>query len=127
MSGTEVRTYHRSPGAVLNAPLHSGDVEARASLLLDQRDAEHLHAYGHKPGAPECTLPGREAYEQAVRAQLAETRCVVPDGAPTGQAQAIIRSVFPWAYIPDPSADAETNAARREMAARIDALEVVRG
>jgi hypothetical protein len=127
MTGADMQSYHRSPGAVLNAPVLAGDLDARATMLLDQRDSDHLRDYGHKPGDLQCTLPGREAYEQAVRVQLAESRCLVPYGAETSQAQGIIRGLFPGSYIPDPTIDADLNAARREMADRIDALQVIRG
>jgi hypothetical protein len=129
MSGAELRAYHRSPGVFLNPPRDDGDVEARVDELLDERDREHDYGYGHLPGrSPGCTLPSREAYRDAVRAQLAGARAsIIPDGCGTREAQHRIRLAAPWAYIEDPAVDAETNRARREMAARIEALEVIRG
>jgi hypothetical protein len=128
MSGAELRAYHRSPGVVYNPPGDAGDVEARVRQILDQRDKEHDDVFKHVPGAvDECTLPGREVYEDVLRAQLAERRSIFPQMCTTREAQDLIRLRNPWAFIPDPSADAETNQARWEMAARIDALEVIRG
>jgi hypothetical protein len=128
MSGAELHAYYRSPGVVYNPLRDPDDLEASVQRTLDQRDQEHRDRFGHKPGAvPECTLPGREAYEDTVRAELGEQRSIFPHGCTTREAQDLIRLQNPWAYIEDPTVDAETNQARREMAARIDALEVIRG
>jgi hypothetical protein len=128
MSGAEWRAYHRSPGVVYTRAPDAGDLETRVQEILDQRDKEHDDIYKHKPGAvEECTLPGREVYEDTLRGQLAERRSIFPFGCTTREAQDLIRLQNPRAFIYDPALDAETNRARREMAARIDALEVTRG
>ena len=126
MSGTDIQAYYRSPGVRLNVPVPGGPQSATDGLL-DQRDADHLRVYGHRPGAPECTLPDRARYEQALRAQLTEQRCVSPEGIQTRDAQDIIRGLWPEAYIPDPGGDPDVNAARRDLAARAAALGVTRG
>jgi len=119
MSGAEWRAYHRSPGVVYTRAPDAGDLETRVQEILDQRDKEHDDIYKHKPG--------REVYEDTLRGQLAERRSIFPFGCTTREAQDLIRLQNPRAFIYDPALDAETNRARREMAARIDALEVTRG
>lgn len=129
MSGADLISYSTSAGVILNAPLSSDGVRARAEQLLNERDRAHKDQFGHYPGEdPECTQPSREAYRRAAEAQVAEqVHCVIPDGCTTDEAQAIIRQLAPWEYIPDPNADPAVEQARRELAAKTAALKVTRG
>jgi hypothetical protein len=124
MSGPELAAYSRSPGVYLNQPPDDA-ARARVQRLLNERDKAHDDHYGHLPGrAPGCTLPSRQSYENFLIEQ--ERRSIIPDGCSTQEAQDLIRQRAPWAYIPDPSADPELEAARKDLARKIAALQVTR-
>jgi hypothetical protein len=120
MSGAELRAYMMSPGAVLNEA-SDGDVEERAAVVVDKARAEHLRLFGHLPGSEHCTLPGRDdaVSSAVVSLRAAAQRSVIPWGLPTAEAQAQIRRLMPYWYIPDPLADAETERARRDLAVKL--------
>jgi hypothetical protein len=127
----EWATYRTSPGYLLNTQVPAGDdVDARANLLLDARDLEHDRVYGHLPGDPGCTLPPRESYRAAARAQLAAAgqRCRIPGGCETREAQALIERLAPWEFFEHADEDPALAEARRDLAAKVRAgLAVTRG
>ena len=107
-------------------PSIGGDVKARAEQLLDERDREHKDRYDHYPGQhPQCTQPSRERYRAAAEAAVTDPgHSIIPDGCPTAEANRLIKQAAPWWYVPDPHGDPAMEQARRELAAKISALQV---
>lgn len=119
----ELQAYSLTVGAVANQGRDESGLPARAVQALDQRDAAHLHQFGHLPGAPGCTLAARgDAVAAALAGARAEERgAVLPPGS-TQDAADYLNARAPWLNVQVKGEDAEILRARAKLSAELAGL-----
>lgn len=123
----ELQAYSLTVGAVANQGRDDAGLATRAVQALDERDALHLHQFGHLPGAPGCTLPGRGAAVTAALAGVrAEERGAVVGTGSTQDAADELNARAPWLNVQVIGDDPEVVRARGVLAVKLAAMQAAR-
>lgn len=119
----ELVAYSLTVGAVANQGRDESGLPARAVQALDERDAAHLHQFGHLPGAAGCTLSARaDAVTSALAGVRAEQRgAVLHPGTSQDLADELNRR-GPWLNVSVNGDDPDMATARAKLAADVAAL-----